>query len=86
MAFDIETLGISTGGGLIGAILGVLGINRRVNKIEDLKQDKSACIPIHKGIDEKFTIMVDIQREIKEDQRAIRERIDNINEYLRNEK
>jgi len=86
MAFDIETLGISTGGGLIGAILGVLGINRRVNKIEDSKQDKSACIPIHKGIDEKFIIMVDIQREIKEDQRAIRERIDSINDHLRNGK
>ncbi len=83
---DIESIGGGVGAGLIGAILGVFGINRRVSKIEEQKQDKSACIPIHKGIDEKFLIMVDIQREIKEDQRTIRERIDSINDHLRNGK
>ena len=76
MAFDIETLGIGTGGGLIGAILGVLGINRRVNKIEKEKQDKTLCEVIHKGIDDKFDILI-------KGQDRIFERIDTISDRLR---
>ena len=79
MALELETLGISTGGGLIGAILGVLGINRRVNKIEEMKQDKTLCEVTHRGIDNKFS-------DIKESQKAIFEQIKSINEYLRNGK
>jgi len=79
MAFDLETLGISAGGGLIGAILGVLGINRRVNKVEETKQDKALCESIHKGIDTQFL-------DIKEGQRAIFEELKDINKYLRNGK
>ena len=79
MAFELETLGIGTGGGLIGAILGVFGINRRVNKVEETKQDKILCEVIHKGINTQF-------EDIKGSQRAIFEQIRNINEYLRNGK
>jgi len=79
MAFDLETLGIGTGGGLIGAVLGVLGINRRMNNIEKQKQDKSLCEAIHKGIDIQLV-------DIKESQKAIFEQIKDINDYLRNRK
>ena len=79
MAFDLETLGIGTGGGLLGAILGVFGINRRMNKMEDCKQDIPVCDAKHKGIDEKFVIMVELQKEI-------RERLDNLNDFVRNKR
>ena len=76
---DLETLGTGAGSGLIGAILGVFGINRRVNKIEEQKQDKVLCETIHKGADEKFIILI-------EGQKRMFERLDNINDYLRNGK
>lgn len=79
MAFELETLGIGTGGGLIGAILGVFGINRRVNKIEDQKQDKVLCQSIHEGANHKFNALI-------EGQKRIFERIDDLNDYLRNGK
>ncbi len=74
---DLETLGTGAGSGLIGAILGVFGINRRVNKVEELKQDKMSCETIHKGVNDKFIVLI-------EGQRRIFERLDNINDYLRN--
>ena len=74
---DLESLGGGAGAGLIGAILGVLGINRRVNKLEDAKQDKSICDSVHKGIDDKFKILV-------EGQKYVIERLDKLNEYIRN--
>ncbi len=76
---DLETLGTGAGSGLIGAILGVFGINRRVNKIEEQKQDKVLCETLHRGINDKFTVLI-------EGQRRIFERLDNINDYLRNGK
>ena len=76
---DIESIGGGAGAGLIGAILGVFGINRRVNKIEESKQDKSFCDLMHKGIDTKFS-------DIRESQKAIFEQIKSINEYLRDGK
>jgi len=79
MAFDIESIGSGAGAGLIGAILGILGINRRVNKVEDSKQDKSVCEAMHKGIDEKFGILI-------EGQAKLFDKFDGINEYLRNKK
>jgi hypothetical protein len=79
MTMDIESLGSGAGAGLIGAVLGVLGITRKVNKLENDKQDKSACIPMHKSIDEKFTIVIDGQKRLFE-------RLDSINDYLRNGK
>ncbi len=79
MPFDIESIGTGAGAGLIGAILGILGINRRINKVEDQKQDKSLCENIHKGADEKFTILI-------EGQKRVFERLDTLNDYLRNGK
>ena len=79
MAFDIESIGSGAGAGLIGAILGAFGINRRINKVEETKQDKALCETIHKGIDAQFL-------DIKEGQRAIFEELKDINKYLRNGK
>ena len=76
---DLESIGSGAGAGLISGILGVLGINRRMNKIEDSKQDKTVCDVMHKGIDEKFVIMVDLQKEI-------REQLNDLNIYIRNKK
>ena len=77
MAFDIESLGGGLVTGFVGAIGGVLGINRRVNKVEESKQDKTLCEVMHRGIDSKFL-------DIKESQKAIFEQIKSINEYIRN--
>jgi hypothetical protein len=79
MSLDLESLGGGAGAGLIGAILGIFGINRRINKIEDCKQDKSVCEATHKSIDEKFTILIDGQSKLFD-------KVDSINEYLRNQK
>lgn len=76
---DIESLGGGFGTGLIGAILGVLGINRKVNKLEDDKQDKSVCDSTHKGIEDKFKTLV-------EGQKYLIERVDKLNDYVRNGK
>ena len=73
---DIESIGSGAGAGLIGAILGIFGINRRVNKIEEQKQDKVLCEAIHKGIDEKFDILI-------KGQERMFERIDTISDRLR---
>lgn len=76
---DIESLGGGAGAGLIGAILGVLGINRRMSNLEKCKQDKSVCNAIHKSDDDKFEILI-------KGQDKIFERLDNMNDYLRNNK
>ena len=86
MSFDLESIGGGFGSGIIGAFLGILGINRRMKKLENCKQDKTTCIPLHRGIDEKFTMIVDIQKAIREDQKCIRERVDSLSDYLRNKK
>ena len=83
MAFDIESLGGGAGAGLIagifGAIASVLGINRRVNRVENDKQDKSVCNVVHKSIDDKFNILI-------EGQGKLFDKVDRMNEYLRNGK
>lgn len=79
MAFDIESIGSGGMAGLVGAILGVFGINRRINNIEEKKQDKTLCESIHKGTDDKFTVLIDGQSRLFE-------RIDALNDYLRNGK
>ena len=76
---DIESLGGGAGTGIIGAILVAFGFSRRVSKIEEGKQGKSVCDALHKGIDEKFTILVDGQK-------AIWERLDSLNDFLRNQR
>ncbi len=76
---DIESIGSGFGTGLIGAILGVLGINQKVNELKNDKQDKSVCEPIHKGIDDKFKTLL-------EGQKYMIERLDKLNDYVRNGK
>lgn len=67
---DFESVGGGAGaGGIIATIIALLGINR--------KQDKAFCIPTHKGIDDKFATIMDGQREI-------RDRLDDLNDYMRN--
>ncbi len=79
MAFDIESLGGGAGGGIIGAILVALGFVKRVNKLEDSKQDKVVCEAIHKGIEGKINTII-------EGQNKIWERLDNLNDYVRNQR
>lgn len=79
MPFDIESIGSGAGAGLIGAVLAVLGINRRMKKVEDDKQDKSVCEVLHKSSDEKF------ERIIK-GQDKLFEKVENLDNYLRNHK
>lgn len=79
MAFDIGSLG---GGGVAGiffGILTVLGLKSKVDKMEEKKQDRSVCEVIHKSIDDKFTILIN-------EQRKLFEKVDDINDYLRNQK
>jgi len=81
MAFDIESMGSGAGAGFLASIIvavgNAFGFNRRVSKIEDEKQDKSACIPIHKGLDDKIDILI-------KGQDKIWERVDSLNDYVRN--
>ena len=76
---DFESLGGGAGAGLIGAVLGIFGINRRVNNIERLKQDKAVCDALHKSADDKFDVLINGQEKIFN-------RLDNLNDYLRNHK
>lgn len=76
---DLESLAGGGGAGFIGAILGVLGLNRRMNKLEDGKQDKSVCDALHENIMTTFS-------DLKEGQRKIFDKIDDINTFLRNTK
>lgn len=83
MSFDFDSLsGYGGVGGIIGAFLTFLGFKSRLDKADEIikqKQDKEVCGAIHKGIDEKIIAMIEIQKEI-------RERIDSLNDYVRNQK
>ena len=79
MAFDIESIGSGGVAGLVGAILGVFGISRRINKVEEEKQDKILCQSIHEGANYKFNTLIDGQNRIFE-------RLNDLNDYLRNGK
>ena len=76
---DLESLGSGAGAGLIGAILGVFGITRRVGKIEKDKQDKTVCDALHKSADDKFNILI-------KGQEKLFDKLDNLNVYLRDHK
>ena len=76
---DIESLGAGAGTGFFGAILGYLGFSRRLNKLEDGKQDKTICNAYHENIKTTFG-------ELKEGQTKIFDKIDDINQFLRNGK
>jgi len=77
MSLDLESLGGGFGTGLIGTILGVLGITRRMNKLEENKQEKSVCEIIHKSANEKFEAII-------KGQERLFEKVDDLNSYLRN--
>ena len=78
---DIGSLGSGAGAGFFAGIIvavgNAFGFNRRMNKVESEKQDKSACIPIHKSIDDKFDILI-------KGQDKVWERLDSLNDYVRN--
>lgn len=80
---DIESIGGGFGSGLIGAIAGLLGMNRKINKLEEDKRSKVVCETIHKGVDDKFETIVTTLKEIKEGQCRTWERLDNLNDYMR---
>lgn len=79
MAWDFESMG---GGGISGLFIGIitaLGLKSKVDKLDDKKLDKSVFDVVNKSIDEKFTVLI-------EGQGKLFDKIDGINEYLRNGK
>jgi len=76
---DFESLGTGGIGGVIIGILTAFGINYRVKRIEENKQDKTVCSALHKSSDDKFEILI-------KGQEKIFNRLDNLNDYLRNNK
>jgi len=83
MAFDIESLGGGAGAGLIGTILGILGMNRenkrRITNLERNKQDKELCSAFHKGIEDKFGSIVEVQKDIQTELRSLNNHLMNRN-------
>jgi len=69
---DIESLGGGAGAGFLTAILTAFGINKRVGNLEDCKQDKAVCVEVHKGTEQRLE--------------RIEDKIDSLNDYLRNHK
>ena len=80
MSFDLESLGGGAGAGLIGTILGILGMNkenkRRLANLEVAKQDVKVCNAFHQGIDNRFSTVIETQKEIKDELR-------DLNNYIR---
>ena len=66
-----EQIGYGGLGGLIVAALAVLGWNRRINKLEDTKVDGKFCDTLHKNVEDNF-------RDVKDNLKYIRERVDEI--------
>jgi len=50
MALDFESLGGGAATGFFGAIVAGLGFNKRLNKLEDGKQDKPVCESLQEGL------------------------------------
>lgn len=76
---NIESLLGGGGTGIIGAILVAFGFSRRVNKLEDGKLDKDVFVEFRKNADEKFNTII-------EGQSKIWERLDSLNDYVRNQR
>ena len=74
-----ESVGFGAGGGIVVTILTALGWNRRMNNLEEKKQDRNVCEALHKSIDTQLS-------DLKKGQDAIFDKLDNINEFLRNHK
>lgn len=76
---DLESIAGGGGAGIIGTILVAIGFGRRLNKVEDDKQDKTVCTATHEFIKTQFT-------DLKEGQKEIFEQLKGINHTLRNSK
>lgn len=79
MGFDLESIG---GGGISGIFIGIitaLGLKSKVDKLDEKKLDKSVFEVVSKSIDEKFTTLINGQSKLFD-------KVDGINEYLRNGK
>ena len=76
---DIESVASGGGAGFLGAVLAAFGLNRRMNKLEDGKQDKVVCDAIHEFTKAQFS-------DLKEGQRIIFEQLKEVNIFLRNNK
>lgn len=57
MAWDLESLGGGAGAGVIGSVLTVLGVYKRVTRIEDGKQDKGICETKHQSLGDEMRFM-----------------------------
>ncbi len=76
---DFESLGGGAATGFIASILTLLGWNRRLTSLEKEKQDKSFCEVMHRMSDVNF-------KALHYGQEKIFDRIDKINEFLRNQR
>ena len=76
---DLESLGGGAGTGIIGAILVAFGFGRRVKNLEETKQSRNVCEAIHEGVNGRLNTII-------EGQTKIWERLDNLNDYVRNQK
>ena len=72
MAIDLETLGGGAGTGFLVSLVTAFGFGRRVSRVEDNKQDKSVCDALHRDSDRRLE--------------RIEEKLDGLNDYLRNHK
>lgn len=54
MALDLESLGGGAGAGILGSILAVFGFHRRMNRLEDEKQNRTVCNALHESIDKRL--------------------------------
>jgi len=79
MSWDIESLGSGGIGGIFIGVLTAFGLKSKMDKLEDKKQDRAICSVIHKSIEDKFSILI-------EGQTKLFDKVDGINEYLRNGK
>jgi len=70
----LEQIGYGGVGGLIIAAIGVLGLQKRIDK----KQDKDVCDALHKGIDMGFSNIMKALDEQNKHIEYIRQRIDSM--------
>jgi hypothetical protein len=54
VALDLESLGGGAGAGILGSILAVFGFHRRMNRLEDEKQNRTVCNALHESIDKRL--------------------------------
>ena len=65
-----ESIGFGAGSGFMVSLLAALGWNRRINRLEDGKQDKGTCQAIHQGTEQRLE--------------RIENKLDSLSDYIRN--